>query len=66
VLSGVILLLIVCAPIRVLGWLFDHGHAAVSTLGDRSFVVLAWWQEWFGNVIVFAFIAIVLLGIVNA
>jgi hypothetical protein len=33
---------------------------------DRSFVVLAWWQEWFGNVIVFGFIAIVLLGIVNA
>jgi hypothetical protein len=24
-----------------------------------------WWQEWFGNVFVFAFMAIVLLGIVT-
>ena len=60
VLSGVTLLLIVCAPIRVLGWLFDHGHPGSLLCCSGPVAGMVW------DVIVFAFIAIVLLGIVNA
>ncbi len=64
-LFGVILLFIVGALIGVLNWLLDHGRAVVSTLIVAPILFWVWWQEWFGNVFVFAFMAIVLLGIVT-
>ena len=64
-LFGVILLFIVGALICVLNWLLDHGRAVVSTLIVAPILFWVWWQEWFGNVFVFAFMAIALLGIVT-
>jgi hypothetical protein len=48
VLSGVTLLLIVCAPIRVLGWLFDHGHPGSLLCCSGPVAGMVW------DVIVFA------------
>jgi hypothetical protein len=37
----------------------------VSALIVAPVLLWIWWQEWFGNVLVLAFMAIVLLGIVT-
>ncbi len=65
VLFGVVLLLILGALIGILKWLFDHGRAVTSALVVVPILLWIWWQEWFGNVFVFALVAIVLLGIVT-
>jgi hypothetical protein len=63
-LFGIVVLLILAALIGILNWLFDHGRAVTSALIVLPILLWIWWQEWFGNVFVFALVAILLLGIV--
>ena len=65
VLFGVALLVILCAVIGVLNRLLDHGRAVVSALIVAPILFWIWWQEWFGNVFVFALMAIILLGVIT-
>ena len=65
VLLGVALLVILCALIGVLNRLLNQGRAVVSALIVAPILFWIWWQEWFGNVFVFALMAIILLGVIT-
>ena len=65
VLLGVALLVFLCSLIGVLNRLLDHGRAVVSALIVAPILFWIWWQEWFGNVFVFALMAIILLGVIT-
>jgi hypothetical protein len=62
VLFGAVILVVLAAVVALLNWLSDHGRAFASALVVAPILLWIWWQEWFGNVYVFALIAIVLIG----